>query len=122
MIRRAADQSGVAALLVVTITGLLIAVAVLAGGLGRLLVDQRRASVAADLAALAGAGAVQQGQDGCTAAAATAQRNHAELVACTVNGEQVQVRAAVELDGMSGLLAMLDRVSVEAEALAGPVP
>ena len=122
MTRRASDQRGVAAPLVVAITVALLLLAVLAGGLGRLLVDQRRASAAADLAALAGAGAQQLGQDACAAAAATARRNRAELRACTVFGDEVRVRAAVEVTGLRGVLRLLDRASVEAEALAGPVP
>ena len=122
MTRRVADQRGLAAPFVVSLAALVLALTVLAGGLGRLLVDQRRASTAADLAALAGAGAVQRGQEACAVAAGIAQRNRAELTSCTVTGAQVRVRAAVELTGMSGLLLLLDSRSVEAEALAGPVP
>lgn len=117
-----AGEAGLAAPLVVTLAGLVLTLTILAGGLGRLLVDHRRAAGAADLAALAGASALQVGQDGCSAAAQVARRNGAELVSCSVSGDQVKVLAVVEVTGMSGLLRLLDRVSVEAEALAGPVP
>ena len=122
MRRAGPDQRGVAAPFVVSLAALVLALAVLGGGLGRLLIDQRRASSAADLAALAGAGALQRGEDGCVAAVRTAVRNRAELVSCTVTGDQVQVRAAVQLTGMTGLLRLLEGQSVEAVARAGPVP
>jgi secretion/DNA translocation related TadE-like protein len=116
------DELGLAAPLVVTLAGLLLVLALLGAGLGRLLVDQRRAASAADLAALAGASAVQHGRDACQAAAETAGRNGAELVACTVTGEQVLVRTAVRSAGPGRLLGGVDgRVTVEAEAHAGPV-
>jgi secretion/DNA translocation related TadE-like protein len=119
---RGTDQRGVAAPMVVTFTGLLLVLSLLGAGLCRLLVDQRRASSAADLAALAGATALQEGGDPCTAAAESAQHNAAELVGCTVAGEQVTVRACVRSPGLHGLLgAMVRAVPVEAEAHAGPV-
>ena len=49
--RRRPTEHGLAAPVVVTLTGLLVVLTVLAGVLGRLVVDQRRASSAADLAA-----------------------------------------------------------------------
>lgn len=119
--RRLQDEKGAAAPLAVTITGLLLMLTLLAGGLGRLVVDQRRASSAADLAALAGAGALQHGADPCAAARATALRNQAALIGCEVAGERVEVRAAVESDALSGVLGLLGHASVEARAVAGPV-
>ena len=118
---RPRDDRGLAAPVVVTLTGLLMVLALVGGSLGGLLVDQRRASSAADLAALAGAGALQQQQDPCAAARATAGRNGAELVSCVVDGDQVRVRAAVEPDGRPWLLGLAERPSVWADARAGPV-
>jgi secretion/DNA translocation related TadE-like protein len=119
---RSADQRGVAAPMVVTLTGLLLVLCLLGSGLCRLLVDQRRAASAADLAALAGAAALQRGAEPCAAAVESARRNAAELVRCTVEGEQVAVRASVRSPGLDGLLgAMVRAVPIEAEAHAGPV-
>jgi secretion/DNA translocation related TadE-like protein len=118
---RRRDQRGLAAPLVVTLTGLLMVLTLLGGGLGRLLVDQRRVSSAADLAALAGAAALQRGGSPCAAAQRTGQRNGAEIVSCTVTGEHVVVRAAAESPGLSGVLGFTGRWSVEADARAGPV-
>lgn len=122
MSRRHLDEHGLAAPLVVTLTGLLLVVTLIGGGLGQLLVDQRRVSAAADLAALAGAGAQQRGQSPCRTAALVAGRNGSTLVGCTVSGTEVVVRAAVRSSAFVGLLRLAGRsVSVEADARAGPV-
>lgn len=119
---RSADERGLAAPVVVTLTGLLLVLTLVGGVLGRLLVDQRRVSAAADLAALAGAGAMQVHHDACAAAGRTARSNGAALTSCTVSGEQVAVTASLTSTGMAGLFGLLGRtVAVEADALAGPV-
>jgi len=90
----------------------------LGAGLGivaALVVDHRRAQSAADLAALAGASAVQNGVDGCTAASQIADRNGARLTTCESDGEQLTI--AVEVDGPQ-LFGQAVRLS--AEARAGP--
>ena len=118
----ASDERGLAAPLVVTLTGLLLVLTLVAGGLGRLLVDHRRVATAADLAALAGAGAVQVGGDPCVAARAIAARNAAALVSCQVSGEQVTVRTQLSSTGFGRLLGQVGGpFAVEAEAHAGPV-
>ncbi len=120
--RHGVDERGLAAPAVVTLAGLLLVLALVGGGLGRLLVDQRRVSMAADLAALAGAVALQAGRDPCSAAHETAGRNSAELVTCHVSGDRVAVTAALPSPGMAGLLGLVGRsVSIEAQAVAGPV-
>lgn len=119
---RSRSESGVAAPLVVTLAGLLLVLAVVGAGVGRLLVDQRRAAAAADLAALAGATAVQHSADGCAAARGVARANGARLVDCAVSGDHVVVRSTVPPPDGAGLLgAALRAVAVEAEARAGPV-
>ena len=116
------DQAGLAAPVVVVLAGLLLVVTLLGGFLGRLLVDQRRAASAADLAALAGAAAAQRGADPCGAARDTARRNDAELVTCSVTGARVVVvRTAVASAVPGGLLGPSREVRVESEARAGPV-
>ena len=83
---------------------------------GRLLTDQRRAAVAADLAALAGAAAVQRGADGCPAAARVAVANSAVVTRCRVAGEEVHLEVRTESVRLFGRL-----VRPRAEARAGPV-
>ena len=115
------DERGLAAPVVVVLTGLLVVVSLLGACLCRLLVDQRRAASAADLAALAAAAAVQRGLEPCGAAREATLHNTAVLVSCSVTGEQVVVRAAVESSVPAGLLGRSRAVSLEAEAHAGPV-
>lgn len=114
--RRIVDESGLAAPVVVTLAGLLVVVTLLAAALGRLLVDQRRVSAAADLAALAGATAVQVGRPACSAARQVALVNGSRLVRCTVDGDRVDVQAGLASP------TLLDRVvQLRATAHAGPV-
>jgi secretion/DNA translocation related TadE-like protein len=70
---------------------------------------------AADLAALAGAGAIGGGRDPCSAGAATAAANGARLVSCAVDGRVVTV--TVEVAGPRWLGQTAD---LTAEARAGP--
>ena len=62
-----------------------------------MLVAQRRAAAAADLSALAGAVAVQHGQDACAAARRMTDLDGAVLDTCAVDGEQVRVVSQVEV-------------------------
>jgi secretion/DNA translocation related TadE-like protein len=92
----------------------LVVLAVASTAAGQVLVAHRRAGSAADLGALAGAVAVQQGQDGCSAARRLVARSEARLHACRVSAEQVRLTVAVDL-------AVVGRsVSVSARAHAGP--
>ena len=117
------DQEGAATVLVVPFVGVLALVTVLLAFQGGVLVAQRRVQAAADLAALAGAAALQRGEDGCAAASAVAGRNGALLSSCQVSGGAGRagrdVVVTVERDGP----AVLGRsVTVEASARAGPEP
>ena len=114
---RADEERGAAALLAVTfaLVVLLCTAAAVLGG--RLLADQRRAAAAADLAALAGAAAVQRGLGGCSAAERVAAANDAVLTACRVDGEEVRLAARTDSVRLLGGL-----VRPTAEARAGPVP
>jgi secretion/DNA translocation related TadE-like protein len=114
--RRRADERGFAASAVVGLTGLLVVVALACAAGGRLLVEQRVAAQAADLAALSAATAVQRGRPACPSADETAAANGAQLTSCRVSGEVVVVEATV---GVRTLFARL--VSVRAQARAGPV-
>ena len=100
----------------VVLLGALTVVTLASVVLGRLLVDQRRAAAAADLAALAGAAAVQRGGEGCPAARATATDNGARLERCRVQGEEVRVTARVPSPPLLGRVVVLRAV-----ARAGPV-
>lgn len=90
--------------------GIIIALVSLAGVVAvatTLVVATHRAQMAADLAAVAGAGARAYGHPACTAAGETAVLNQAQLVDCAVSGPDVTV--TVSVTGRS------------AEAKAGPL-
>src|SRR5690242_21875494 len=85
---------GSAAVLTVGLTGVLLTVSVLVAALGGVVADQRRVEAAADLAALAGAGAAQAGRDGCAAAQRTAARNGGRSGGARAAGGASPVRPA----------------------------
>ena len=113
--RPARDERGAATLLVVTVVGLLLFVLGALGVVGGIVLAQRQAQAAADLAALAGAAAIGDGADGCGRAAALAEANDASLLDCAVDGSEVTVRV-----GVSGPRAVGRRWDVSAQARAGP--
>ena len=117
---RPRPQRGAATTLAVVLAGAVAIVATLVSTIGGALVDQRRVASAADLAALAGAAALQHGQDGCAAARSAAQRNAGRLTRCRVVADEVQV--TVERRTSSALRRVLQHeVVVSSQARAGPV-
>lgn len=109
-------ETGAASVLVLTLVGVLAAGTVLLAVVVGALVAQRRVASAADLAALAGAAALQRGADGCAAAAGVSRRNGAELVACRSSEGVVQVTVRTDLPVRFGR-----SLTVSARARAGPV-
>lgn len=112
------DDRGAATVLLVPFLGILVLATLLLAFQGGALVTQHRAQAAADLAALAGAVALQRGDDGCAAAGESAARNDARLARCDVTGTSGrEVLVTVSRDGPE----LLGRsVIVEASARAGP--
>lgn len=91
---------------------------VLAAGLVvvQVVAAHRVAQNAADLAALAGAGRVQEGLAACPAASLVAARNGAVLSSCTERSEEVLVGVQVRARSILGI-----RPTMSARARAGPV-
>ena len=114
--RVAVDERGSASVLAVVLVGALSVAAVLVAAVGAVVADPRRVASAADLAALAGAAAVQSGRDGCASAGAVARRNAARLASCVVTGSVVTVRTTRETRPLLGR-----RLTVRSAARAGPV-
>jgi secretion/DNA translocation related TadE-like protein len=113
-------QHGSASTIAVVLASVLVVVALLATAVGGLVVDQRRAESAADLSALAGAAATQQGGAACPVAGAVAVRNGAHIAACheAAGLVVVVVERATRLD----LLRLLPGgATVVGSARAGPV-
>jgi secretion/DNA translocation related TadE-like protein len=109
-------EDGSASVLATLVVGVLAFVALLTAVVGGAVADKRRVEAAADLGALAGASAVQRGDDGCGAAAAIVARNRSRLVGCSVAGLVVSVRAARDTSRVLGL-----RLTLSSRARAGPV-
>lgn len=114
-VRAAPDERGSAAPFAVGVIGLLLFLGAALGVVGAVFVAHRTAQSAADLAALAGADALQVSGDACAAAATITSRNGATLESCEIAGEDVTVRVRVE--GPRWLGQPGDPV---AEARAGP--
>ena len=99
----------IASVLILTISGLMLASAVLAS---------HRARAAADLAALAAAGVLMRGGPpfaACESAADVAALNHAGVQQCIVSGTEVRLRVAV-VAGVKGVGV------ASARSRAGPGP
>lgn len=111
---RRARERGSATVLLAGLVVLLVTATLALAVLGGVVAGQRRAESAADLAALAGAGALQDGGDGCAKARAVAAANGAALLACSVAAGRVEVVAGEET------LVLGRRVSLRARARAGP--
>ena len=112
---RGVDERGSAAVIVTALAGVLVTAAALLAVVGGAVVDQRRVESAVDLGALAGAAAVQRGQDGCAAARSVVARNRAQLTTCSVAGDVIWVSAARHPRTVLGI-----RLTVTSRARAGP--
>jgi secretion/DNA translocation related TadE-like protein len=101
--------------LAVALLGMLLLLTAAFGVAQAMVAAHRRAQAAADLAALAGAQALQQAHDACTAASVIATANGAVLDRCAVAARDVVVTARVR--GPHWLGAHGD---LSAQARAGP--
>jgi len=109
-------ESGSGTVLVLTVIALLLAVLGAALALGQTLVARHRAASAADLAALAAADRALEGSvAACDAASAVASAHEAQLIGCRLDGDIVEIVAAVALP-----TALTRFGPVTAQARAGP--
>jgi secretion/DNA translocation related TadE-like protein len=115
VVRRARDEHGAGSVLAVAMMGLLVTVTVAAAGVVGVIATHRTAQAAADLAALAGAAALQDGGDACARAADVADRNRARLDDCEVDGWNVAVVVTAQTARLPG--GVLD---LRARGRAGP--
>ena len=112
--RRRGEQ-GAGSVLAAAMLGLLVTVTVAVGGVVGVIATHRVAQAAADLAALAGASALQQGGEPCRQAALVADRNRARLTRCEVAGWVVTVVVTADTARLPG--GVLD---LRARGRAGP--
>ena len=97
------------------VLGVLVVVAVAATGAVGVVAAHRTAQAAADLSALAGAGALQDGRSACGRASVIARRNGASLRRCQVSGWEVAV-VVVDTARLPG-----GALDLSARSRAGPV-
>ena len=110
-----AGERGAATLLVLAVCGLLMFVGLALAGVAAIVLAQRSAQAAADLAALAGATAAVSGADACAVAGDVAAANGAVLAHCELAGLVVTIGVSVE-----GPRLVDRRYDVTARARAGP--
>jgi secretion/DNA translocation related TadE-like protein len=108
-------ERGSATVQAVVLVAVLTCVALGVMVIAQALIARRATAAAADLAALAGASAVQRGHDACAAAGQVARANHALLSECSVQGEEVLVTASRPLHSLTGW-----ETTVTGTARAGP--
>ena len=109
------DERGAGSVLAVAMMGLLVTVTVAAAGVVGVVATHRIAQSAADLAALAGAAALQDGGDACAQAADVADRNRARLRGCEVDGWNVSVEVTARTSPLPG-----GPLDLRARGRAGP--
>lgn len=114
-LRRSRGERGVAMVVALGLLAVLVFVAAVSLGTVSIVLTHRRAQAAADLAALAGAAALQRGEDPCLAAARIARRHDSALGHCLVEGPTLAVTTTVALPSVLG------GRPVPARARAGPV-
>jgi secretion/DNA translocation related TadE-like protein len=116
-VSRVRQQRGAATVLALAMSGVLLMVGAALSVVGAIVVDHRRAQAAADLAALAGAAAAARGEPACAAVGVVADRNHAQLLACSLDAAGTTVTVRVRVSGPHWLGQQAD---LEASARAGP--
>ena len=120
---RAEREGGAATVLVVAAAGLFLVVYVAGLALASAVVATHRARAAADLAALAGAQAIQAGaghQAACAAAVRVTERNGARSTGCSAGEDGVVSCRATTSPAFT--LPGLPRQTTTATARAGPSP
>jgi secretion/DNA translocation related TadE-like protein len=115
------DQRGAASIMMAGVMGVVVTISCVAMVVCGYLLGYHRARAAADLAALSGAVAYQQGRDGCAEAGRLASANGAGLAACDEVGDQVDFVITVRASVPVGLRVPGLPRTITAEAHAGPV-
>jgi secretion/DNA translocation related TadE-like protein len=111
------DERGSATVLGMSLVSVLVLLGLAGAWLEAVVADHRVAQSAADLAALAGARAIQDGRSPCVAVDQVARANSAATVQCSVVGTDIWVTVQVEAPDLLGRTP-----TVTGRAHAGPGP
>ena len=114
-------ERGVASMMMAGVMGVVVTMSCVAMVICGYLLGYHRARAAADLAALSGAVAYQQGRDGCAEAGRLAAANGAALAGCNEVGDQVDFVISARVTVAVGLKVPGLPRTITAEAHAGPV-
>ena len=114
-------ERGVASMMMAGVMGVVVTMSCAAMVICGYLLGYHRARAAADLAALSGAVAYQQGRDGCAEARRLAAANGAGLAGCDEVGDQVDFVITARVTVVVGLRVPGLPRTITAEAHAGPV-
>jgi secretion/DNA translocation related TadE-like protein len=115
------SEIGSASILMIGIVGVIVVLSSAALIIGGYAVGYHRARAAADLSALSGAAAYQQGREPCAEAAKTARQNGARVDRCDLVGDAIDFVVTVRVAVVARTrIPQLPR-TVAAEAHAGPV-
>jgi secretion/DNA translocation related TadE-like protein len=121
MQRSAGSELGSASVLMAGILGVVVALSSAALVIAGYAVGYHRARAAADLSALSGAAAFQQGRDSCAQAVLTARHNGARVDRCSQVGDAVDFVVTVQVTVVARTRMPHMPRTVAAEAHAGPV-
>jgi secretion/DNA translocation related TadE-like protein len=119
--RTAGSELGSATVLMAGILGVVVALSSAALVIAGYAVGYHRARAAADLSALSGAAAFQQGRDPCAQAALTARFNGARVDRCSQVGDSVDFVVTVRVSVAARTRMPPMPRTVAAEAHAGPI-
>ncbi len=115
------SEIGSASVLMIGIVGVIVVLSSAALVIGGYALGYHRARAAADLSALSGAAAYQQGREPCAEAAQTARQNGARVDRCDLVGDAIDFVVTVRVAVVARTrIPQLPR-TVAAEAHAGPV-
>ena len=115
------SELGSASVLIAGIIGVVVALSSAALIIAGYAVGYHRARAAADLSALSGAAAYQEGRDACAQATQTSRQNGARVEHCDVVGDVIDFVVTVRVSVIARTrIPHLPRM-VKAEAHAGPV-
>jgi secretion/DNA translocation related TadE-like protein len=121
MQRAMGSEVGSASVLMAGILGVVVVLSSAALVIAGYAVGYHRARAAADLSALSGAAAFQQGRDSCAQAALTARQNGARVARCSQVGDAVDFVVTVQVSVVARTRIPNMPRTVAAEAHAGPV-
>lgn len=120
---RRPDDRGAATVLVIALTGFLLALGLTLASVAGLVRAHRGAQAAADLAALAGAAAQARGEAACPAATTIASANGGRLTVCRPDGRELYVEVVVAGPGFwgKGVVDLTGRARAGPAMPSGPV-